>query len=509
MTFLAGLLFLLVATVIGCAMLPARTVLARSAAEEAALSYLLGAAAVVVGLTAGLAAGIRFDLLFFLPLLAAAGCAFVLWRRGPGGALAPWELGRPAAVVLGLLALGSVAATLALPLNEFDPIYHFAYRGRVLLHDGIANGESIVGMIQADGYGRLVTHPNYPFGVPILEAWTATIGGWDDRWVQLPLAFWTACLPMAVAFGLRDRGSSAARTGALVAAVTPMLYGADYLMRGFVDLPRAGLAGEMMLGGGGDLAVATFMTLGFALWLRVRATASWHGIALAALAFAAAAMMKNEGLALGGCVVLALLLGELLPRFRAEFPRLLAPFRLAALLVLMVLPWVLLRAQLPAIDENYTERLTPANVAHFWTADELVDRSPQAQAGKTDDSGPVEKRRAVVVAAFLEEFMDWRSWGLLWLLFLFSLPVTRARLADPRLKQLCLLVLGATLLYFLILLVTPWNFPSLRDKGIPERLLVHLTGVMALAVGSALGIGRADGPDSATATEQAATEVAA
>ncbi len=493
MTFLGGLIFLVVASVIGRALLPRRQHFLRSRWEELAVSYLLGCSAVMVGLSAGLALGISFHLLFWLPLPSALGCAYVLWKRKESSQdLAPCSFSRTTGLTLVLLGVGAVIATLVLPLNEFDPIYHFGYRGQVLLYDGSATSESITGMIHPSGYGRMVTHPNYPFGIPILEAWVAKIGGWHPRWVQIPLAFWTACLPLVVAFGLRPRGPRVATVGALIAAVTPMLYGADFLIDGWESLSRAGLAGEMMLGGGGDVGIACLLALSLSLWLRRASLGGWHLVALSALSLAGTGQLKNEGLGLAACVVLALGLGALLPKPHQGKSQLMPIAQLCGFLVLMLGPWLFLRAQLPAIDENYTERLTISNVAHFWTAEELQDRSPQAAAGKMEDLGVSGVRRNLVAAAFFAEFVDWRSWGLLWLLFFCSLPVTRRRMADVDLRQLCLLVLGATTLYFLILLVTPWNFPSLRDKGIPERLLVHLVGVMALAIGTALSLGKPD-----------------
>ncbi len=496
MTLLTALLYLGLAYCIGRVLLPARTLLARSRWEETALSYLLGTATVVFVTTAGLAVGIPFAVLWWLPLCAGLGCGWRLWRQAEStNTLAASTFSKPLAALLVLLAVGSVAAALALPLNEFDPIYHFGYRGKVLLFDGSATAESIVGMIQADGYGRLVTHPNYPFGIPILEAWTAKLGGWDDRWVQLPLAFWTACMPLVIAFGLRRFGAKAANLGSLVAATTPMLYGSDYLAHGWVDLPRAGLTGEMMLGGGGDLAVATFFATGLALWLRL--SSSWRGLTLCGLALAAGAMMKNEGLALAGCTILALLLGQVLPTFRCTLRSLAPVLRLAGVFALLIAPWLLLRAQLPAIDENYTERLNLENVMYYWSAGENPDNSPMGSSGKLKTDPSQERRLDHVLTSFWEECTDWRSWGLLWLLFLCALPVTRQRLANIELRQLCILVLGCATLYFLILLVTPWNYPSLRAKGIPERLLVHLVGVMSLCIGltASLGQGKGEGEE--------------
>ena len=81
-----------------------------------------------------------------------------------------------------------------------------------------------------------------------------------------------------------------------------------------------------------------------------------------------------------------------------------------------------------------------------------------------------------------------RSWGLLWMLALISvgLVLVPKNLEAFNYRWLALVIVGGVLLYFLILLVTPWNFPSLRSKGIPERLLVHLVGPIMLLLGHAL-----------------------
>ena len=44
-------------------------------------------------------------------------------------------------------------------------------------------------------------------------------------------------------------------------------------------------------------------------------------------------------------------------------------------------------------------------------------------------------------------------------------------------------VLGGHLLYFLILLVTPWYLNTLTNTGIPERIWMHLIGPAALLIG--------------------------
>ena len=484
MTALTGLLFVLLATCMGRALLPARTRLSRSFAEEAALGYMLGTAAVTVVLTAGFLLGLSMTLLWWLPLL--GGVASFLYNRRREATLGatgqvPWS--KPIGILLAAMAALAVAATLALPINEFDPIYHWGYRAKVLLYEGTPLNEAITGILAEDGYGRLVTHPNYPFGVPILEAWTAHWGGWSDRWVQLPLAFWSACLPMLVAFALRARSKQAATLGALAAASTPILYSFDFLADGWDQLPMAGLSSDLTLGGGADLAVMAMVGLAAALWVRAFQADCRRGAMCAGLALGGAVMMKNEGLALAGVAVLALILSCAFPPRR---PRLSLPF--LAVAVISITPWLGLRAQLPSIDEDYGSQLTVENVLHYLGGGrELVEKAPLAIAGREKidfDNAPA--RIDLVMGAFGEEFVDWRSWGILWLLVLLAMPVTRRRLLRPEHRWLGLLVLGGVATYFLTLLVTPWNFPSLRDKGIPERLLVHLVGPMAMLFGFAL-----------------------
>ena len=496
MTLLTGLILILLATCTGRALLPSREVLARSLWEELGVAYLLGVALFTTVITAGFAAGLNLSLLWWVPLLMGIGGFLADRRRSASlGSLSaiPWS--KPIGIVLAVVAGAAFCATLGLPLNEFDPIYHWGYRGQVLHATGTPLSEAITGMIHADGYGRLVTHPNYPFGIPILESWVAHLGGWDHRWVQLPLALWSACLPMAMALGLRCVSNQAASLGAILAAATPMLYAADFPVDGFGELQMAGLGGETTLGGGTDLAVMAMFGCACALLLRASFANDRRTALCAGLALGGTVMMKNEGLALAGVLLLAVFLAQVIPprRFRTFLP-------FAGIAIVAILPWLGLRAQLPAIDENYSEQFTVENVMHYLGGGrELVEKAPDAVANRAKvdlDAAPA--RIGLVAASFLDEFLDWRSWGLLWLLALVGLPFTLKRLRDLDQRWLGMVVFGGVLLYFLILLVTPWNFPSLREKGIPERLLVHLVGPIVLlfaaatATPSGSGSGKAD-----------------
>ena len=478
---LNALLFMAVCICIGRALLPSQSVVARSRGEEFAVSYTLGLAAVVIlcnlmfviGSTLGIAVGIS--------LVAASAALFYQSKRGADFAPSPFT----SVITYALLAVGalSLIATVAYPINEFDAIYHWAYRGKVLLFNGTPLTEAITGIVSNDNFGRVVTHPNYPLGVPIIEAFSSYFSGWSDRWVQLPLGLWAASMPWLVAFGLRKLSQAAIRLAAIATAATPILYTTNFTENGWTDLTNAGTSSSMMLGGGSDLAVMCMLTLSAALFLRATSSNCKRLAICAGVALAATAAMKNEGLALlMVCMIAcaAALIFKNRPLRTIGF--------LAASTIICVAPWLGIRAQIPAIDENYSEQLTLENVMHFaGGANELVEKSPLAMSGRPQmDEGPIPTRRSLVAEAFVDEFFDMRSWGLLWVLALISVGLLVKNLESFNYRWLTWVIVGGVLLYFLILLVTPWNFPSLRDKGIPERLLVHLVGPIMLLLGHAL-----------------------
>ena len=501
MAFFAGVFVVASLLAIGEALLPPAAQVVRSRWESFALAYLVGTAAVVVTGTAVLAFGLPFVVVAGAVLALGLFAILQTLRRGAQLALTPEvELARKpgfspvfGAIVLAL-GVGSVLATLALPLNEFDPMLHFAYKGKILAELGSPLDEAMVGLVDAQNqpreFGRIVTHPNYPLGIPILEALVSVLGrGWHERWIQLPLAFWALCLPAAVFFGLRPMGKRAARAGAIVAAATPIIYERNFLENGWSDFQEAGLGNELTLGAGADLPVAVLLTGACALVLHGRRAEQNRLQLLGGLCLAGAVMMKNEGLALFGCALLAWLLsGAALPIGRGARAGK-STLAAAGLGVAGILPWMRLRGQLPAIDENYTEQFTLDNIRHFLGGGaELVERSPKALVGQADDllANPPARMDALP-GYFTSEFTDLRSWGLMWLLLLVALPWRPRELRDTDRRWLAMLALGGVTLYFLILLVTPWYLPLLREKGIPERLLLHLIGPICLLIGWRLG----------------------
>ncbi|MFQ5750337.1 MAG: hypothetical protein ACE5H3_12935, partial [Planctomycetota bacterium] len=258
MTFFGGLFTAGCIWLLGRALLPSRKKLERSFWEEQCLAWLLGAAGLPLAAMTVTLAGIRFDgMVAWLLLLLAAGAGILRLRadRRAGIPCSRLPLGRSAAVLLGVLGAGSVAATLLLPLNEFDALFHFAYKGKILFFSGNPLDPAFTDL--AGDFGRIHTHPNYPLGIPFLEAFAAHAGrDWNDRWVQIPLAFWAACLPGVVALGLRAISPHAAARGALLAACLPILYTRNFLPFLPSDLADMPHHLHLILGGGADLPLA-------------------------------------------------------------------------------------------------------------------------------------------------------------------------------------------------------------------------------------------------------------
>ncbi|HEX9793729.1 MAG TPA: hypothetical protein VGC54_07065 [Planctomycetota bacterium] len=492
MGVLGGMAVVVCAWLAGRALLPARAVLARDRWEEQGVAYLLGAAALVVAAMLATRLGVPFHAPLAFALLAAAAAAGI-WRlrcerRVPDPYL-PCALGGWMRALMVVLGAGSVLVTIAFPLSEFDPLFHFAYKGKIL--HGTGNPfdgafTEVLGSTEVPGVGRVMTHPNYPLGIPFLQAFAAHAGfGWSERWVLLPLSLWAACLPAAVSLALRGFSTAAARWGALIAAATPMLYVRNFPRSGAVDFRSAGLDGTKTLGGGGDLAVAALFAAGCALYLRARQSGRSRTALLAGLALAGAAMMKNEGLGLLGVAAIAMLVTDPLMGRRRWAMSALA----VAAAILLAAPWLSHRARLPAIDENYGEQLTFARLADYWTGMEPVERSPLALTGRVDkeDLGTGELRRSILYRYYHSEFTDFLSFGVLWLLVLLSVPVG-ASFRQAELRWLAAVVAGGLLMYALILLVTPWGLTHLRPMGIPDRLFLHLIGPAAMLAGLRVGL---------------------
>lgn len=93
-------------------------------------------------------------------------------ERGAG----PWT--RLAAVATWGFALVAVFQAATTPVHVFDPIFHFAHKGKLIFHEGIATAAwtDVQGEL-----GRVMTHTRYPPGIPALQAAVGYVRGASTR----------------------------------------------------------------------------------------------------------------------------------------------------------------------------------------------------------------------------------------------------------------------------------------------------------------------------------------
>lgn len=426
----------------------------------------------------------------------------------------PWSALHGAGLAL-TLAFGAFAVFYAasMPMHVFDPLFHFAYKGKLL----VAEGFGTAAWTDLEGaVGRVQTHPSYPPGLPALHALVAGLRGRFDEDATRALMALFALAPCALLFAaLAPRGRGPALLGALLWISLPMLY---YSRPPYVEPgaplrtfalsaygfafgaasgarhypPNAERAGEWnmpdgwTLDGAADLPLAALLfaaLLAFARLADRSAPRDAADVAGAGVLLAGVLLAKNEGRALALVLALALALtalarggrtalepgaGTLAETPRPE-PRVRRRFALpgAVLLALaLVLPWEHVARAIPTVDEGYGARLADPALAL-----ESLDRA------------------GTVARGFLESFGHVLRWDLVWILFFATLGWSLARpraLARNASLAAILVVLGGTAAYFLVLLVTPWDLELLFSTAIPDRLLLHLTPAAILATLSLL-----------------------
>ena len=393
--------------------------------------------------------------------------------RDPADRWSAGQLGLLAAIVAFCgLAVFMAASS---PVQGFDAVYHYAYRGRLLFHEGFG-GEAWTG--GADAVGRVMTHPGYPPGVAVLEVVVGYVRGVFDEDAARPLWALFALAPAGLLWaGLRDRGRTPALIGALLWISLPLMYywrlpnGDPWLaVYGLLFGPEAGAArfegtgpwqraASWNLDATAGLPLAAFLFGAFACLVRARGADGERADGVCAgLLLAGALLAKNEGTALVPVLLVALALAPgSEPRGRA-----LGSTVLPVLVALaLAAGWFVARRALPTVDEAYASRLTPGNLVAS------LDRVPE------------------VAGAFARAFGNPLLWNLLWPLFAVALAWGLRgpkRLLRHAALPAVLAVLGALAVYFAVMLVTPWELPALEGTGIPTRLLFHVAPLAVFAV---------------------------
>ncbi|MFT5286768.1 MAG: hypothetical protein ACI8TQ_002940 [Planctomycetota bacterium] len=480
---------------------------ARGNLERHATAILVGAALVIsVVMHAVIASGPLTPTICrtILVLLAVPGIWFAL-RPGSSPSIAPapdriptW--GRLLLIPLVGFAVFAIFNAGSMPMHIFDTVYHFSYKAKLIYYEGFGTEAwtDVEGLV-----GRIITHPNYSPGIAVLNATVGWIGGRFDEDAFRALGSIFIVVPAIWLWvALRPRSWSAAFSASFMWVSLPILYYTKLPNNGtwygsiwsFVfGMPSAknnfpdytfGPADGQMLDGGADLALAAFFFGALYHLVRclpsARVESDRRDVVCGGLLLGAALLAKNEGLALTAVIVLAFTISLAAAhafrntdtQFQTSNRRALISLTSAVLLAFLCSTgWLMIRGDIPSIDENYPERMTPANLlenSHRWIGDE-------AEAG--------------VLIGFWDCFTHVLRWNLLWPLFYFTLiwALFRPRelMRNPGLFAV-LAVLGGSLLYALILLVTPWHLPMLFGTVIPGRLLVHLAPVVIFATISLL-----------------------
>lgn len=394
------------------------------------------AAAFLVG-GVGVAALLVAAALVGVPLRASAGVAFALgaplglhwlWRlRARPREDAPrWTPIERAGLVVWLILVAAMLRNVAaVPMASVD--------GRTLwwLHARLIHDASTYPSPEHRDPGFPLPHPQYPPLLPVLEATAAAFGAPAESLMRtVPFLFYLALGGLLIG-ELPRRDPRAGRGLALAVLLLPTLVFSE---EGGAD---AGVA---------DTTVATYVV---AAALALEAGAA----PLAGLLAAGGALTKNEGLVLGLLLCVSAWLR------RGEARRSLRPaLTLAAVFAAIVIPWLLVRATLPAgFDERYLARLTP---------EALVAGVPRA---------PMVLWEMLRIALLHPQRsgLFWWAMAALWLL---------GRSVGPERGGGRRLVLPAYLAIVLVLyIVSPWEGVTQVQLSF-ERVLIQLAPLFALAL---------------------------
>ncbi|QDU66967.1 hypothetical protein [Engelhardtia mirabilis] len=443
-----------------------------------------------------------------------------------GGAPLPREPWRPTQIGLAagcLFFLGFAQVyTSTLPMHLFDPVFHFAYKGKLVHEEGFGTESWMVIPPELEAHrsvGRPITHPNYPPGIPALHAAVATVGGHFDEDATRSLMGLYVLIGAAVLWSvLRPRGRSPALYGVLMLASLPLLYysrlpynyvswstdagvaesqfvesltvvplellrsAAGLLVWDDVGTPGWRMPDGWTLDGAGDLPLAVLLAAGAVLLLRRSPGSGLDSdradSVLAGLCLGGAALVKNEGLALAA--VTFAIFGAAIPWRRIVRSSADAAHTrpLVALVVsgftcaLLIAPWLAIRGQIPSIDEDYPRALAAlAGLGEPPPGAGVTNNTP------TDLAGAL-ARLPVVLLGFATSLGHVLRWDLLWVVFgaaagWWTIRRPLALMRHPMLPLL-ILVVATFAMYAVILLVTPWDLAHLYTTTIPGRLILHV-----------------------------------
>jgi len=435
---------------------PSRSGIPRTARLGLALGIGIGASALAQfwadGLGVRIALRVQLVAAAALAVVAACVAAVCAWgpRRSPALATEPGADPPEPPRTLDRLLTMAIAVAVALvfaqavtaPLTQWDPRAIWAFKAKVL-HD--------TGTVRTEHFrdpDRVHPHPRYPLLVPLAQAslwqWTGRV---DERPIKLLSPLFLTAWVLVLTGMLR---AHTGRTGAL-------LLGALAVWAPMLCIHEWGARSAHA-----DVALAFFHTASALLLLRWLTTGDARSAALAGVAAALGIFTKNEGLALWAIHLVCAAVAVLRTRHRH---RMAGWLLFAAIPVWTSIPWLVVRASLPAVsDENYLARLLAGDLATH------LDHLP-----------------AVAIAVAREMVLRVDRWSVIWigLALLVVADLRRACRPGPA------MLLGAMACYLATVVVlysvSPWEDVSVHMAVSLPRVLLPILGpavaVMALLLG--------------------------
>lgn len=325
--------------------------------------------------------------------------------------------------LIGCSILFATLLALSKPPDVWDAVAIWGYKTHVLYHEQTISSDAF--LPSAGELTRIQLRPNYPLGLPLLQYLVAVfIGVFDQYLLKTVTALFFLLLILSMYSQCRcwfTRRQTLLACALLISI--PFLYYQSVLRILLIGGKKSNL-----LGGMADLPLTCFIFLSLTWLYRWFEQAKPVYLITAAMFGAAAAFMKDEGLAMSAVSVGTLLLFAVINR--RDRPVSQVALFLTIWLV-MILPWLFFRSRLPL--EAYTERLqwNLADVAR------LMQRLPES------------------LGFFVREAGHIARWGMIWILFLVLSLMLWRRIKASRLKYLYLIIFGSLALECVVVALAP------------------------------------------------------
>ncbi len=309
------------------------------------------------------------------------------------------------------------------PLYEWDAFAIWDLKAKVLYHEGLGSG-----------YFRSLplsySHLDYPLLLPFLSCGLyAAAGG------TCAVAAKALCFILFAAFFLFIYSSLREIAGRHAVL---LLAAAFFTVPELVRWAGAGTA---------DFPLVVYMSctlLPLASYLRDGRPGD---LALAAVSANFAAFTKNEGAAFALIVVLAVMAIRLFARSGRPMRHVIA---FAALVGLLMLPWIIFSSGIPKVHENYGARLLDLSA--------MADRLPMLKD---------------VMLVFGVNLLIPTKWGAFWVLALVAAVLGRGCFMEAHVRAVCCILALQLCLYILVFTVSPRPLEYLSMMTL-DRVMMHL-----------------------------------